>query len=245
MNNILKEFKYNLSKSFVIAGKELKSYTSGPILFILMTAFLLCTGIFFFRDFYAAGRADMRFFFTLLPFLFMVFIPAITMKQLAEEKNTGTIEMLITMPVNTGTIVTGKFFASLLVVAIMLAPTLFYVLSLGTVGNPDYGIIAAGYIGTFFLASVYISAGIFASSLTHNQIIAWLLSFAICTFFTTVDFIVQLIPNQFFVILSYMSASYHFKNIAKGVLDFRDLIFMISMTLLFLILSAQSIDDRR
>lgn len=245
MNNTKDQFKSSFSRTAVIARREFNSYIASPILFIIMTAFLLFTGIFYFRDFYAAGRADMRFFFTLLPFLFMLFIPAITMKQFAEERNTGTFEMLLTMPVTTANVVAGKFIASLLVVCIMLAPTLVYVLSLGTAGAPDYGMIAGGYIGTIFLAAVYVSAGLFASSLTHNQIIALLLSFAICTFFSTVDFIVQFVPGKVFSVLSYLSASYHFKNIAKGVLDFRDIIFLVTMTLFFLILSAQSIEERR
>ncbi|MFW6366414.1 MAG: ABC transporter permease subunit [Spirochaetota bacterium] len=245
MNKAMDTCMYNLKKSMVITAKELKSYIASPILYILLTAFLLYTGIFYFWDFYATGRADMRFFFTLLPFVFTFFIPAITMKQFAEERNTGTLEMIITMPVTTGDIVFGKFLASLAVVCIMLVPTLFYVVSLGTAASPDFGMIVGGYVGSVLLAALYVSVGIFASSLTHNQIIAWLLAFAICIFFTTVDFVVQFVPGKIFSILSYLSASVHFKNIAKGVLDFRDITFLVTVTVLFLILSAQSIDERR
>ncbi len=245
MSKMIDSYKEGLNRTAVITGKEFKSYITSPILFIIMFAFLACTGIFYFWNFYRVGRADMRFFFDLLPFLFMFFIPAITMKQVAEEKNTGTFEMLVTMPVTTENIIAGKFFGSLSVAGIMLAPTLLYIVALATAASPDYGLVAAGYVGAVLLASVYVAVGIFASSLTHNQIIAWLISFALCVFFTMVDFLVQFLPGKLFSFMSYISASYHFKNIAKGVLDFRDITFLLSMTLFFLILSAQSIEERR
>ncbi|MDA3899162.1 MAG: ABC transporter permease subunit [Spirochaetes bacterium] len=245
MNNTVNLLKYNFRQTYVLYKKELKSYVGSPILYIIMTVFLLLTGVLFFKDFYAIGRADMRSFFNMLPFFFMLLIPAITMRQIAEERSKGTLEMVVTMPVTTSNIVTGKFFASLIVVLLMMLPTLLYVVSLGLAGAPDYGMIVAGYIGTVFLAAAYVAAGIFASSLTHNQIIAWLIATAICVFFTMIDFFIQYIPGKFFAILNYLSASFHFQSLAKGVLEFRDIIYFVTVSLFFMILSVRSIEERR
>ena len=245
MNNNLNNLKYSFGQTRALFGKELKSYVGSPILYIIMTVFLLLTGVFYFKDFYMIGRADMRQFFNVLPFFFMFFIPAITMRQIAEERSSGTLEMIITMPVSASNIVLGKFFASVAIVMIMMAPTLFYVLSLGVAGVPDYGMIVAGYIGTIFLAAAYVAVGIFASSLTKNQIVAWLVSTAFCVFFTMIDYFIQFIPGKIFAFLNYISASYHFQGLAKGVLEFRNITYLITVSLFFIILSVRSIEERR
>lgn len=239
------KFRESCRTSSVLFRKEMGSYVQSPILYIIMTIFLVILGVLYFRDFYMVGRADMRNMFGLLPFLFMFIVPAITMKQFAEERSSGTLEMLITMPVTTGVAVAGKFFASLIVMLIMLAPTLLYVLSLGMAGQPDYGMILGGYIGTVFLAALYVSIGIFASSLTKNQVVAWLISFAICAVVTLIYYVLQFLPGWFFSLLSYLGSGYHYENVTKGVLDFRDLSYFTTGSLLFLLLAAKTIDNRR
>lgn len=235
----------NLSHIGTVFSKELKSYTSSPVVYILVVMFLLLSGVLYFWNFYLRGQADLRAFFNLLPFLFMIFIPLVTMRQFSEERNSGTIEMLLTMPLTTVEIIAGKFFASLALVLFMLAPTLFYVLTLKLAGSPDFGPVVGGYAGAILLGAAYVAVGLFASAMTKSQVVAALVSVALCVFFTMIDMLVQFLPGRIFSLLSYSGTAFHFQSVSRGIIDFRDLAYFGTFTLFFLLLTHSIIEERR
>jgi len=228
-----------------VFSKEFKSYTGSPVVYILISVFLVVSGVLYFWNFYMRGQADLRVFFNLLPFLFMIMIPLIAMRQFSEEQNSGTIEMLLTMPLSIAEIVAGKFLACMSLVGLMLSPTLVYVITLKLSGSPDFGPVIGGYAGALFLGGAYIAVSLFASALTGSQVVAALSSIAICTFFTMIDFVVQFLPGKIFSILSYIGTSFHFESISRGIIDFRDLAYFITFTLFFLLMTHTIIEERR
>ena len=173
--------------AFVILRRELRSYFSGPIGYIVTDMFLVINGLLFFAAFFLQNRADLRNFFSMLPIMLSFFIPAVTMRVLAEEKRVGSIETLMTLPVREVDVVTGKYLAVLIESLIMIAPTLFYVITAEIFGSPDYGPIIGGYAGAFFICAAFCSIGLFSSSITKNQIIAFAVAMAICLALTFVE----------------------------------------------------------
>lgn len=217
-----------------IMKRELRSYFVSPIAYIVITIYLAITGWFFFSTFFLAGRADMRSFFSLMPVIFSFTIPAITMRLFSEEYSTGSYEMLKTQPLTTIDIVAGKFLASLLFVVIMLAPTLIYAFTVSTLGSMDWGPVIGGYLGAVLLAGAYSAIGVFASSLTRNQIVAFIISAAVCMFLSLINQVAWVIPPVIGNILSDIGTSYHFSNISRGIIDSRDLLYFASVIFLAL-----------
>ena len=195
-----------------------------------MTIFLVITGWFVFSTFFLAGRADMRDFFGLLPLILAFTIPAITMRVFAEEYRSGSFEILATLPLKKGEIVLGKFFAAHILSVIMIAPTVIYAISISTVGSLDWGPVFGGYLGAILLSGAFTAIGIFASSLTHNQIVAFIISVSISFFLTVINNMLILIPGFLVDFFQYLGTSYHFSSIAKGVIDSRDIIYFLSLT---------------
>lgn len=226
-------------------SRELKSYTGSPVVYILMFLFLATTGALFFNNFYLREQADLRAFFNLLPFIFVLLIPLITMRQFSEEQNSGTIEMLLTMPLSIAEIIIAKFLACLTLVGFMLFPTLLYVAALFFSGSPDYGPVIGGYIGSVFLGASYIAVSLFASALTRSQVAAALISVGTCFFFTLIHIVVQFLPGKIFTLLSYIGTAYHFQSISRGIIDFRDLVYFVTFTAFFLLLTHTIIEERR
>lgn len=210
--------------------REFKSYFTSPIAYIVIVVFLVVTGWFFFSTFFLQGRADLRGYFDLLPLVLSFVIPAVCMRLFSEERATGSYEMLLTLPVSAGQVLAGKFLAALAFVAVMLAPTIAYPISVSFFGNLDWGPAAGGFIGAIFLSAAYTAVGTFASSLTRNQIIAFIVATAICFFLWVVDKVLFVVPEFLTGVLAYIGADYHFKNIAKGIVDSRDLIYFLSVT---------------
>lgn len=225
----------NKSKNpaFVIMKRELSAYFTSPIAYIVTGLFLIITGILFFSTFYLYNRAELRLLFTYLPLLLSFFVPALTMRVFAEEKRVGSIETLMTLPVTEVQVVTGKYLASFISTLIMIAPTLFYIIPAEVFGSPDYGPIVGGYLGAIFLCASYTAIGIFATSITKNQIIAFFTGFIICIALTMIDSFMVFLPAQIVSLFSYISANSHFNSIARGIIDTRDLIYFISLTALF------------
>ncbi|MDY0222262.1 MAG: ABC transporter [Desulfobacterium sp.] len=215
-----------------IAGREFKDYFISPIAYIVIALFLVLTGWFFFSTFFIFDRADLRGFFALLPTIFSFVIPAVTMRLFSEEMNVGSYETLLTMPVTFGDIALGKFFAALGFTAAMLIPTLSYPLFISFVGNLDPGPVVGGYLGALLLAGAFCSIGIFASSLTRNQIVAFILGSAMCFFLTVIDKMLFFVPASLASWVGYLGADLHFQSIAKGVVDSRDLIYFLSVIVL-------------
>lgn len=214
---------------YTVFKREFKSYFFSPIAYIIMTIFLVITGWFFFSTFFLNGRADMRDFFGLLPLILAFTIPAITMRVFAEEYRSGSFEILATLPLNKWEIVLGKFAAAHLLSVIMIAPTLIYAISISTVGSLDWGPVVGGYVGAILLSGAFTAVGIFSSSLTHNQIVAFIISVSISFFLTVIDNMLFLIPGFLVGFFQYLGTSYHFESIAKGVIDSRDFIYFLSL----------------
>ena len=217
-----------------IAIKEFKDYFISPIAYIVISLFLIVTGWFFFSTFFIFGRADLRDFFSLLPIIFSFIIPAITMRLFSEEKNVGSYETLLTMPVSFTDIALGKFFAATLFTASMLLPTLSYPIFISFIGEVDPGPVIGGYIGAIFLAAAYCSLGLFASSLTRNQIIAFIIGCSLCFTLTILDKLLFFMPSKIISFVEYIGANSHFTNISRGVIDSRDILYFVSVIFIFI-----------
>jgi ABC-2 type transport system permease protein len=235
-----------------ILKKEFNSFFSSPIAYLVIGVFLLINGLFLwvFKDDFNllnAGFADLNPFFFLAPWILLFLIPAITMKSFADEFNNGTIEILKTRPISNWQIVLGKFWASLLLVIIALAPTLIYVYTIYQLGNPvgniDFGSTIGSYIGLLFLAATYTAIGLFTSTLSKNQIVAFILGvFITFILFYGFDSISNSFANESLSIQK-IGINEHFKSISRGVIDTRDLIYFISVTFFFLFITKNRLEN--
>lgn len=218
-----------MKQALNIFSKEFKSYFVSPIAYIVIAIFLLVTGWFFFSTFFIYKQATLRNFFSLLPYIFSMIIPAVTMRLFSEEMNSGSYEILMTYPVTFSDVIVGKFSAAVAFIAVMLAPTLLYGVTISMVGTLDPGPVIGGYIGAVLLGALFTAVGVFASSLTHNQIIAFIIGMTICFTLTLIDRMLYFLPESLLGFLSYLGANYHFSNIAKGIIDSRDLLYFVSV----------------
>jgi len=217
-----------------IFKKELNGYFISPIAYIVIAIFLVVTGWFFFTTFFLYNQASLRNFFSLLPLIFSFVIPAVTMRLFSEELNVGSYELLLTMPVTFQDVVLGKFLASLAFIAAMLVPTLAYPILVSMLGDLDWGPVIGGYLGAILLGGAYASVGLFASSMTRNQIIAFIVATAICFSLTLIDKMLFFLPKSLLGILAYLGAGYHFQTISRGIIDSRDVVYFISVVFIAL-----------
>ncbi len=215
-----------------IGKKEFKSFFVSPVGYIVIGIYLVISGWFLFSTIFLSKSVSLRDFFALMPITLSFIIPAITMKSFSEEYKTGSYEMLGTMPITAMDIALGKFFATWAFVLVMLLPTLSYPLFISTLGDLDVGIILSGYIGAFLLSGSFTAIGTLASTLTKNQIIAFLIGAALCFFLTIIQGMVILLPKSIAGFIEYISTGYHFENISKGILDSRDIIYFLSLIFL-------------
>ena len=223
MKNVLYIFK-----------KELKSYFITPIAYIVISIFLLITGWFFFSTFFLYNQASLRNFFSLLPITFAFVVPAVTMRLFSEEVNVGSYEILATLPLNFIEIILGKFLASVSFVCIMLVPTISYAVTITAMGSLDWGPVLGGYIGAILLGALFSAVGLFASSLTRNQISAFIIGMSICLTLTLIDKMLFFLPESLLGLLEYLGASFHFENIAKGIIDSRDILYFLTISFIAL-----------
>jgi ABC-2 type transport system permease protein len=212
-----------------IFRKEFSAYFVSPIAYIVMAIFLLVTGWFFFATFFLANQANLRTFYILLPIVFAFIIPAITMRLISEEINVGSDEILLTMPVTFRDVILGKFFASVALIIAMLIPTVAYPLTVSFMGQLDWGPVVGGYVGAVFLGAAFSAIGLFASALTRNQIIAFIIGLAICFTLTLIDKMLYFLPRSLLGVFAYLGADFHFQNIAKGIIDSRDILYFVSI----------------
>jgi ABC-2 type transport system permease protein len=234
-----------MSNIFVIARREFKSYFDSPVAYIVLTFFLIITGYFFTSNLFLANQADLRTLWGIIPLLFVFFIPAISMKLLAEEKKSGTIELLYTYPIKDSEIVLGKYLAALGLIAALLLFTIIYAISVSTLGDMDGGQAVAGYIGLLLMAAAYLAIGIFASSVTENQIVAFIFALTISFFFFIADKILFFLPAAIAGIFEYLAIEYHFQNVARGVIDTRNLIYFGSVIFFGLLMASHALSRRR
>lgn len=236
MNNIL-----------TISKKELKSYFLSPVAYIVIIGFLLAAGFLFTKDLFLMGVVSIRFLFESIWFLllFVFIIPAITMGTFSEEKRSGTMELLLTKPITDTQLMLGKFLASLIFAVIIIIPTIVYVISLKYLGAIDLGPVISMYLGFILLFAFLVSIGIFTSSLTQYQVISFIISFLIMAVFFMLYIFTNYIPLLSVPIIDYFNPFVHMNNMFRGVIDSRDLIYFISGTIIFLILTKLSIESRK
>ena len=222
------------------------SYFNSPIAYIFIGVFLVIGNWLFFKNFFLIGQVSMRAYFDLLPWIFLFLSPAITMRLWAEEKKTGTVEFLLTLPVTDWQVVLAKFFSSLAFILISLLLTLTLPITLAILGNVDWGPVIGGYLGALFLGGAYLSLGLFISSLTKNQIIAFVLGLVACfmAFIVGADFVLIGAPKFAAPTMKFLGLGSHFYNITKGVIDSKDIIYYGSFIFIFLWLNAQIIQNR-
>jgi ABC-2 type transport system permease protein len=195
-----------------IFRKEFSAYFISPIAYIVIAIFLLITGWFFFATFFLFNQANLRAFYALLPVVFAFVIPATTMRLISEEINVGSDEILLTMPVTFRDVILGKFLASVALVVAMLIPTIAFPLTVSLMGQLDWGPV-----------------GLFASALTRNQIIAFIIGLAVCFTLTLIDKMLYFLPQSLLGVFAYLGADFHFQNIAKGIIDSRDILYFVSI----------------
>ncbi len=238
-----------MNATWIIAKRELGSYFDSLTAYIILIAFLGFSGFFtwlYGSDIFLRGQADLAVFFSVARWTLFFFIPALTMRQLAEERKTGTIEMLLTKDVSDRQVVGGKFLACLLMVAIALALTIPYYLSVAAIGNIDHGATITGYLGLLLMSAAYISIGLFASSVTSNQIVAFLLALLIGIFFQLLFDVLASGRTGFWAeLFSTLSLSRHYESIIRGVIDTKDLIYFLSLIFLGLFLSEINLSRRQ
>lgn len=235
--------------------REINSFLSSLIAYIVIVVFLLVTGLFMwvFPDYslLAYGYATLDQLFIIGPWIFMFLIPAITMRFFSEEKRTGTLELLFTKPVTDLQIIVGKYLAAFVLVVFSVLPTLVYFLSIyllaEPVGNVDSAGIVGSYIGLLLLGGTFVAIGLFASSLTDNQIVAFILGLFLCFFFYAAFDSLSLLnlPNKTLLIIEQLGMSAHFVALSKGVLDTRDLLYFLSLSAFFLALTKTVLEARK
>jgi ABC-2 type transport system permease protein len=223
--------------------REIKSFFGSPIGYLVIALFLILNGLFLWvfegdYNILNTGFADMTPFFTLAPWILIFLIPAITMRSFADEKKQGTLELLLTKPLSLWQIVNGKFLGAVLLIVMAIIPTFIYVEVISNLGMPegniDMGSTIGSYVGLLFLISAYSSIGIFTSTLSDNQIVAFILSVFLCFFFYFgFEGLASLTPS-FSTLICAFGMQDHFKSMGRGVIDTRDVLYFVSITVLFL-----------
>jgi ABC-2 type transport system permease protein len=228
-----------------IGGRQFRSYFNGPVAYIVICIVMLALGFFFWNTFFLYGRASAREMFRWLSLILVFALPALTMGLLAEEKRTGTIELLITMPVTDAQVILGKFIGVLGLYAVVLVLTLAYPISVSTLGNLDWGPVWSGYLGLLLQGSAVLAIGLMASSWTDNQLIALFVALTLSVFFWVLDKFLALLPTNAASALEWLSFDYHFQSMARGVVDLRDVLFFFSVTIFALALAFRALESRR
>jgi ABC-2 type transport system permease protein len=234
-----------MSATLAITKRELRHYFNSPVAYIVVTVFMLLAGYLFWNTVFIERQAEMRGYFGLMPMLFTFIIPAITMRLLAEEKGSGTLELLITMPVRDWEVVVGKFLAAVGLLAALLALTLVYAFTLAAIGPVDKGPAYGGFIGLLLMGSAYAAIGVMASSLTRNQIVAFILAFAISFGLYLFGRVVQIVPPALQGVVAFLSIDNHFESISRGVIDSRDVFYYLSVVAISLVVATAALESRK
>ncbi len=226
-----------------IAKKELKVYFESPIAYIFIVAFLVISTWLFFRTFFLLNEASMRSFFVIVPWFVVFFIPAVTMRLWAEERKTGTNELLFSLPLEEWQIVFGKYLAALFVYLVTLLLTIPLAVTVGILGDPEWGVIIANYLGALLLGATVLSIGTYISSLTSNQIVAFIIGVVVVAGLMIVGqpLVTLFLPSFLVPYARYVSLSEHFAGVARGVVDTRDVIYYLLVAFLGLYFTVKAI----
>jgi ABC-2 type transport system permease protein len=234
-----------MSPALVISRREIRTYFNSAVAYIVVAAFMVLTGYLFFTQLFLEKQADMRGFFNIMPLMFMFVVPAITMRLLADEKSSGTLELLITMPVRDWEVVVGKFLAAMTLLCTAIGLTLVFALSVRALGPLDRGPAIGGYLGLVLMGGAYVSIGVMASSLTRNPIVSFIVAFVISFGLYLLGRLTQFLPQAWQGLVAYLSIDGHFENIGRGVIDSRDVIYYFSVIAVGLLIATLSLESRR
>lgn len=236
-----------MNVTWAILKKEFRSYFVSPVAYVLITIFLILSNWLFFNTYFLDQQATMRIFIARMPWIFLFFVPAITMRVWAEEKKLGTMELLMTLPVKDHEVVLGKFLASFLFLVVCLLLTLSVPMTVAYTGDPDWGPIIGGYVGILLMGTAYLSLGLFISSMTENQIVAFILALLASFIFFIIgeNFVLYAIPEWLVPLFEYLGFGSHFMSITRGVIDSRDLVYYFSFIFFFLVLNVKSLESRK
>ncbi len=236
-----------MNRAFVIARRELSSYFYSPIAYVAMALFLAATGVTFFNDFQPGQPAAMRSIFDWMIFFLVVIMPILSMGLIAQEWASGTMETLMTAPVDESDVVVGKFFGSLGLLVVLLIPTLVYVVMLAIYGHPDMGPIFTGYLGIILVGALFISVGLFCSSLTKSQIVAAVSTAAILALITIIPWLLGAkasLPRAARIAVD-QAVFKRYTDFSKGILDTSNIFFFFLTTFVFLFVTVKVLESRR
>ena len=232
--------------AYAITKREFASSFNSPIAYIVLNFFLGVVGsLFFYLRVFLYNEASMRGLFELTPWVFVFFGPAIAMRLLAEEKKSGTLEILVTLPVRDWEIIVGKFFGAVALLMVGIGLTGVYAATIAAYGDLDPGPVAGGYLGLVLLGATFTAVGLLASSWTSNQIVAFIVSVVLCAMLWMLDDLRAYMPSGVAGFVEYLSVASHHRNLARGVLDVRDIIYYVSIIGLCLYLSKEALASRK
>jgi len=235
-----------MSTAWVIAKREFGAYFKSPIAYIVLGALVVWTGVlYFWGTFFISGQTSMEAFFSGFP-LWLIFVcPAIAMRLLAEERGTGTIEMLLTMPVRDSEVVLGKYLAAVGVLAVGLGFTVPFAFTVSRLGSLDWGPVISGYLGCLLIGGTYLAVGLFGSAVTKNQIVAYVIGLALCALLFLMSVVYQFFGPVAGPILQFASPPFHFSKMARGVIELRNVVYYVSIIGVLLVLTTQTLESRK
>jgi ABC-2 type transport system permease protein len=245
-----------MRNTLTIARRELTTYFNTPVAYVVVPIFLVMTGGWLFGTLFFQNEASLRAFFTPFwgamtpnffsaPFALAIFAPLVTMRLLAEEQQSGTLEVLMTLPVGDWEVVIGKYLAAMGLLGVVLLLSVAFPLTVRLMGPLDLGPVVGGYVGLILLGSFFLSVGLMASSFTRNQIVAALISLGVSLFIYFIGQFVPLLPPKVVPFFEYMSVSYHFDSIARGVIDTRVVLYYATLTAACLVITQTALTSRR
>ena len=234
-----------MNKVIPIFRREMFAYFYSPMAYIVISVFLLLTGWFFTSHMFLANDSSLRSVFSTIPIIFIFFAPAITMRLMSEERKSGTIELLVTMPLSDWEIVIGKYLAALGLLVVSVVFTFPYALTIMIFGKPDMGMMLTGYVGLVLMGASYLAVGVFASTISKNQVVSFILAFMVISVLYLLDKFLPVTPSYLVPVLQYLSIDYHYSNIGRGVLDTRDVFYYLSLIVFMLSLAKLSLESRK
>ncbi len=228
-----------------IFRREMNAYFLSPVAYVVIVVFLVLTGYFFQKALFITSEASLRYSLAISQFILSILTPVITMRLLAEENKTGTIETLMTAPVTDFEVVFGKFLSAWGLYCVMLAPTLIYIAILCWVGNPDIGPIISSYIGLILMGAMFVSVGLMVSSFTKNQIVAVVIGIVSLMLLWVAGYYVAGGEGSLSAVLRYIGTFGHWETFTKGIIDTRDVVYYVSLTALFIFITVRVVESRK
>lgn len=230
-----------------IYRKEMRAYLVSPIPYVLVMIFtaFMAWWFFFFRDFFVYRSASMDSFFAVIPWVFIFLVPAISMRLWSEEVRGGTVETLMTMPVSSWQLVGGKFLSAWSLLLLCLVCTLPVAITVSAIGNLDWGPVVGGYLGTLLMGGALLSLGLWISSLTGHQIVAFLVTAVLAFVLVVMNLLAGQVGGSLSAVFERLSVAARFESMGRGVIDFRDVLYFVCFTLFFLYLNAVTVENRR